>query len=125
MKEEIKCYNKVENVFVVSGAAVGARFKSALWNLQRAEMSHVLALGLSCESDGAVGESRYTLSLIQSSALFLGHLTHEHEMRCNWGLVCVNKTNTGVRRLVIVEAGSKRVEGIISLSDVFQFLLGL
>eukprot|EP00268_Persea_americana_P060007 TRINITY_DN742_c1_g1_i3.p1 TRINITY_DN742_c1_g1~~TRINITY_DN742_c1_g1_i3.p1 ORF type:complete len:507 (+),score=91.92 TRINITY_DN742_c1_g1_i3:749-2269(+) len=33
--------------------------------------------------------------------------------------------NTGVRRLVIVEAGSKRVEGIISLSDVFRFLLGV
>ena len=31
----------------------------------------------------------------------------------------------GVRRLVIVEAGSKRVEGIISLSDVFRYLLGL
>ncbi|KAJ8619538.1 hypothetical protein MRB53_028067 [Persea americana] len=30
----------------------------------------------------------------------------------------------GVRRVVIVEAGSKRVEGIISLSDVFRFLLG-
>ncbi|KAL3516079.1 hypothetical protein ACH5RR_022981 [Cinchona calisaya] len=30
----------------------------------------------------------------------------------------------GVRRLVIVEAGSKRVEGIISLSDVLNFLLG-
>ncbi|KAK2976046.1 hypothetical protein RJ640_024774 [Escallonia rubra] len=29
----------------------------------------------------------------------------------------------GVRRLVIVEAGSKRVEGIISVSDVFKFLL--
>ncbi|KAK9919849.1 hypothetical protein M0R45_028424 [Rubus argutus] len=33
--------------------------------------------------------------------------------------------NPGVRRLVIVEAGSKRVEGIISLCDVFRFLLGL
>ncbi|XP_072960158.1 sucrose nonfermenting 4-like protein isoform X2 [Typha angustifolia] len=33
-------------------------------------------------------------------------------------------SNPGVRRLVIVEAGSKRVEGIISLSDVFRFLLG-
>ncbi|KAJ7973357.1 sucrose nonfermenting 4-like protein [Quillaja saponaria] len=32
--------------------------------------------------------------------------------------------NPGVRRLVIVEAGSKRVEGIISLRDVFNFLLG-
>ncbi|KAF5739860.1 Sucrose nonfermenting 4 [Tripterygium wilfordii] len=31
--------------------------------------------------------------------------------------------NPGVRRLVIVEAGSKRVQGIISLSDVFWFLL--
>lgn len=29
----------------------------------------------------------------------------------------------GVRRIFIVEAGSKRVEGIISLSDVFRFLL--
>ncbi|MFQ6635598.1 hypothetical protein Gotur_011957 [Gossypium turneri] len=33
--------------------------------------------------------------------------------------------NPGTRRLVIVEAGSKRVEGIISLSDVFRFLLGV
>lgn len=32
--------------------------------------------------------------------------------------------NPGVRRLVIVEAGSKRVEGIVSLSDIFKFLLG-
>ncbi|CAL0302291.1 unnamed protein product [Lupinus luteus] len=30
-----------------------------------------------------------------------------------------------VRRLVVVEAGSKRVEGIISLSDVFRFLFGI
>ncbi|XP_020240983.1 sucrose nonfermenting 4-like protein [Asparagus officinalis] len=33
--------------------------------------------------------------------------------------------NPGVRRVIIVEAGSKRVEGIVSLSDVFRFLLGL
>ncbi|KAK8689413.1 hypothetical protein V6N13_088134 [Hibiscus sabdariffa] len=33
--------------------------------------------------------------------------------------------NAGARRLVIVEAGSKRVEGIISLTDVFKFLLGV
>ncbi|XP_016675023.1 sucrose nonfermenting 4-like protein isoform X2 [Gossypium hirsutum] len=33
--------------------------------------------------------------------------------------------NPGVRRLVIVEAGTKRVEGIVSLSDVFRFLLGV
>ena len=31
---------------------------------------------------------------------------------------------SGVRRLVIVEAGSKRVEGIVSLTDIFRFLLG-
>lgn len=33
-------------------------------------------------------------------------------------------TNSGVRRLIIVEAGSNRVEGIVTLSDVFRFLLG-
>ncbi|XP_028781449.1 sucrose nonfermenting 4-like protein isoform X1 [Neltuma alba] len=32
--------------------------------------------------------------------------------------------NPGVRRLVVVEAGSKRVEGIVSLSDIFKFFLG-
>ncbi|KAG2260083.1 hypothetical protein Bca52824_079377 [Brassica carinata] len=41
------------------------------------------------------------------------------------GKVIERLANPGVRRLVIVEAGSKRVEGIISLSDVFKFLLGL
>ncbi|KAL6503415.1 AMP-activated serine/threonine-protein kinase regulatory subunit [Orobanche gracilis] len=30
----------------------------------------------------------------------------------------------GVRRIVVVEAGSKHVEGIISLGDVFRFLVG-
>lgn len=33
-------------------------------------------------------------------------------------------TNPEVRRIVIVESGSRRVEGIITLSDVFGFLLG-
>ncbi|CAA6662061.1 unnamed protein product [Spirodela intermedia] len=32
--------------------------------------------------------------------------------------------NPGVRRIIVIEAGSKRVEGIISLSDMFRFLLG-
>lgn len=32
--------------------------------------------------------------------------------------------NPGVRRIVIVEAGTKLVKGIITLSDVFRFLLG-
>jgi CBS domain-containing protein len=30
----------------------------------------------------------------------------------------------GVRRVICIEAGSNRVEGIISLKDVFNFLLG-
>ncbi|GAB4851260.1 AMP-activated serine/threonine-protein kinase regulatory subunit [Ancistrocladus abbreviatus] len=30
----------------------------------------------------------------------------------------------GVRRLVIVESGTNRVEGIVTLSDIFRFLLG-
>ncbi|KAL7123846.1 hypothetical protein ABFS83_14G009900 [Erythranthe nasuta] len=30
----------------------------------------------------------------------------------------------GVRRLIVVEAGSKHVEGIISLGDVFRFIMG-
>lgn len=33
-------------------------------------------------------------------------------------------SSPGVRRVIIVEAGSKRVEGIISLSDLFRFLIG-
>jgi CBS domain-containing protein len=44
-----------------------------------------------------------------------------HLFSCSSLLTCIL---SGVRRLVIVEAGSKRVEGIISLSDVFNFLLG-
>ncbi|XP_030463051.2 sucrose nonfermenting 4-like protein isoform X2 [Syzygium oleosum] len=33
-------------------------------------------------------------------------------------------SNPGIRRLVIIEAGSKCVEGIVTLGDVFKFLLG-
>ncbi|KAF8017253.1 hypothetical protein BT93_H2445 [Corymbia citriodora subsp. variegata] len=33
-------------------------------------------------------------------------------------------SNPGIRRLVIVEAGSKCVKGIVTLGDVFRFLLG-
>ncbi|KAI8002835.1 Sucrose nonfermenting 4-like protein [Camellia lanceoleosa] len=32
--------------------------------------------------------------------------------------------NPGVRRLIVVEAGSKRVEGIITIGDIFRFLVG-
>lgn len=31
--------------------------------------------------------------------------------------------NPGVKRIVIVEAGSKPLEGIVSLSDIFKFFL--
>ncbi|KAH1192134.1 Sucrose nonfermenting 4-like protein [Glycine max] len=37
--------------------------------------------------------------------------------------VMVRLANPGVRRLVVVEAGSRRVEGIISIGDVFRLLL--
>ncbi|KAI0504310.1 hypothetical protein KFK09_015262 [Dendrobium nobile] len=33
-------------------------------------------------------------------------------------------SSPGARRVIVVEAGSKRVEGIIALSDLFKFLLG-
>ncbi|KAK7269337.1 hypothetical protein RIF29_22062 [Crotalaria pallida] len=39
-------------------------------------------------------------------------------------LVMEQLANNEVRRLVVVEAGSKRMEGIISIGDVFRFLLG-
>ncbi|XP_058209242.1 sucrose nonfermenting 4-like protein isoform X1 [Rhododendron vialii] len=38
-------------------------------------------------------------------------------------LVMERLSKPGVRRLIVVEAGSKRVEGIIALSDIFRFLL--
>ncbi|GAB4843585.1 hypothetical protein Ancab_013550 [Ancistrocladus abbreviatus] len=38
--------------------------------------------------------------------------------------VMENLAKPGVRRLVIVESGTNRVEGIITLSDIFKFLLG-
>ncbi|CAL5385012.1 unnamed protein product [Camellia sinensis] len=33
--------------------------------------------------------------------------------------------NPGVRRLIVVEVGSKRAEGIITIADIFKFLLEL
>lgn len=38
-------------------------------------------------------------------------------------LVMERLSKPGVRRLIVVEAGSKRVEGIVALSDIFRFLL--
>ncbi|XP_039058899.1 sucrose nonfermenting 4-like protein [Hibiscus syriacus] len=56
---------------------------------------------------------------------------YERTQRCQMCLrtdtllkVMAQLSNPGVRRLVIVEAGSNRVEGIISLTDIFRFLLG-
>lgn len=64
-------------------------------------------------------------------ALQLGEEPHPYSERCHMCLrsdplhrVMDKLSKPGVRRLVIVEAGSKRVEGIVSLSDVFRFLLG-
>jgi len=39
-------------------------------------------------------------------------------------ILCCKILDSGVRRIVIVEAGSKRLEGIVSLSDIFKFFLG-
>ncbi|KAG2267667.1 hypothetical protein Bca52824_062222 [Brassica carinata] len=57
--------------------------------------------------------------------IFNGQRCHMCLRSDSLGKVIERLANPGVRRLVIVEAGSKRVEGIISLSDVFRFLLGL
>ncbi|KAL2339062.1 hypothetical protein Fmac_013508 [Flemingia macrophylla] len=68
-------------------------------------------------------------------ALQLGHESYNpYELRNQRCQMCLRTdslhkvmerlANPGVRRLVIVEAGSKRVEGIISLSDIFKFFLG-
>ncbi|KMZ65164.1 hypothetical protein ZOSMA_334G00110 [Zostera marina] len=68
-------------------------------------------------------------------------LQHGHDVNSSFGFfngqrcqMCLNSdslmkvmerlSNPGVRRVIVVEAGSKCVEGIISLSDVFKFLLG-
>ncbi|KAK7397200.1 hypothetical protein VNO78_18367 [Psophocarpus tetragonolobus] len=56
--------------------------------------------------------------------LYNGHRCHMCLRSDSMYKVMERLANPGVRRLVVVEAGSKRVEGIISLSDVFRFLLG-
>ncbi|KAJ1380908.1 Immunoglobulin-like fold [Sesbania bispinosa] len=56
--------------------------------------------------------------------LYNGHRCHMCLRSDSLHKVMERLANPGVRRLVIVEAGSKRVEGIISLRDVFRFLLG-
>ncbi|QCD77751.1 sucrose nonfermenting 4-like protein [Vigna unguiculata] len=56
--------------------------------------------------------------------LYTGHRCHMCLRSDSLHKVMERLSIPGVRRLVVVEAGSKRVEGIISLSDVFRFLLG-
>ncbi|MED6106462.1 AMP-activated serine/threonine-protein kinase regulatory subunit [Stylosanthes scabra] len=68
-------------------------------------------------------------------ALQLGQDTYNpYELRSQRCQMCLRSdslhkvmerlANPGVRRLIIVEAGSKRVEGVVSLSDIFKFFLG-
>ncbi|KAJ6719732.1 CBS DOMAIN IMMUNOGLOBULIN E-SET-RELATED [Salix purpurea] len=69
-----------------------------------------------------------------NQALQLGQDAYSYELRSQRCQMCLRSdtlhkvmerlANPGVRRLVIVEAGSKRVEGIVTLSDIFRFLLG-
>ncbi|XP_058723443.1 sucrose nonfermenting 4-like protein isoform X2 [Vicia villosa] len=67
-------------------------------------------------------------------ALQLGHdVCNPYEPRSQRCQMCLRSdslhkvierlANPGVRRIVIVEAGSKRLEGIVSLSDIFKFFL--
>ncbi|OVA09714.1 CBS domain [Macleaya cordata] len=67
------------------------------------------ALQLCYEATGAVNAHKHCRTCLSSDSL--------HE-------VMERLSDPVVRRLIVVEAGSKRVEGIISLRDVFSFLLG-
>ncbi|RVX22067.1 Sucrose nonfermenting 4-like protein [Vitis vinifera] len=77
----------------------------------------------------------FSLMLLDKVALQLGQDPYSpyefNSQRCQMCLrtdplheVMDRLANPGVRRLVIVEAGSRRVEGIVSLRDIFKFLLG-
>ncbi|XP_020576886.1 sucrose nonfermenting 4-like protein isoform X1 [Phalaenopsis equestris] len=76
-------------------------------HIQLDEMTVYQALQLGQDSNGFFG---------QRCQMCLGTDTLQKVME--------RLANPGVRRVVIVEAGSKRVEGIISLGDVFRFFLG-
>lgn len=67
------------------------------------------ALQLFYEATGAVNAYKHCTTCLNSDSL--------HE-------IMERLSDPAVRRLIVVEAGSKRVEGIISLRDVFNFLLG-
>ncbi|GLT63800.1 hypothetical protein SLA2020_363350 [Shorea laevis] len=125
-----------------------ATLSSALNLLVEAEVSSVpivddndSLLDIYCRSDiTALAKDRaYAhINLNQTTiqeALQLGQDSYlSYEMRSQRCQMCLRTdslhnvierlANPGVRRLVVVEAGSKRVEGIISLSDIFRFFLG-
>ncbi|XP_052195617.1 sucrose nonfermenting 4-like protein isoform X2 [Diospyros lotus] len=127
-----------------------ASLSAALSLLVQAEVSSIpivddndSLLDIYCRSDITTLAKDTAYALIQldemtvHQALQLGQHQHANSygfysgQRCQMCLrtdslqtVMERLANPGVRRLVIVEAGSKRVEGIVSLSDVFKFLLG-
>lgn len=85
------------------------------------------------------GDSACHISRLMFSIIFHNIYTHTHTHReiqidveyyfsknflCTWLGLIWSTLFIGVRRLVIVEAGSKHVEGIVSLGDVFRFLMG-
>ncbi|KAK9120266.1 hypothetical protein Scep_018359 [Stephania cephalantha] len=56
--------------------------------------------------------------------LLILHLAHGFMLKVvPLNILSGTATDPAVRRVIVVEAGSKRVEGIVSLSDVFNFLL--
>ncbi|KAL5163492.1 Sucrose nonfermenting 4-like protein [Glycine soja] len=122
-----------------------ASLTSALNLLVQAQVSSIpivddsdSLLDIYCRSDiTALAKDRtYThINLDEMTALQLGQDSYNtYELRSQRCQMCLRTdslhkvmerlANPGVRRLVIVEAGSKRVEGIIALSDIFNFFLG-
>ncbi|XWS14056.1 hypothetical protein CRYUN_Cryun36dG0090700 [Craigia yunnanensis] len=124
-----------------------ASLSSALSMLVQAQISSIpivddndSLLDIYCRSDiTALAKGRaYTHNLSEMTvyeALQLGQDSNTpyetRSQRCQMCLrtdtllkVMEQLANPGVRRLIIVEAGSNRVEGIVSLTDIFRFLLG-
>lgn len=58
------------------------------------------------------------LYIIMDTCRGLYHVENTYVKSCDFFFLI-----SGVRRLIIVEAGTKRVEGIVSLSDIFKFLI--
>ncbi|CAL5413163.1 unnamed protein product [Camellia sinensis] len=74
--------------------------------------------------------SWFSVEFVSSSALQLGQEPYSpygsNSQRCHMCLRSdpLHKVMEWVRRLIVVEAGNKRVEGIITIGDIFRFLLG-